>query len=403
MNAHQLQKKAQSVVCGLYEKNNFSHDLVVLYVGRIIMRTSFSLLGLFMPMFFFKEYGYNIQVVVVIYVSLFGLVLLLTPLSARLLNIFGTRKMILISIVFATLSIGTLYFFSSGPVYATLFYIGFAAIYKVLYWVPYQVDFAYALNKTMRGRQLAVLRNMASIVLVAVPAIGGVIISVSGFKVVFLIAMVIMIFSLIPLWHMRSTYERFSWGYLETFMHLFSRKNRALFLAYSAGGVQGITSAVFWPVYIFMLLDQRFTILGIIASLTIIFIIILRTIVGRLFDTWSHKRILLLGIVMASTGWITKLFVQTPFQVFAADSYHNFGRTVNSLSFDATTYEQLADNGTYVDEYTALKEMSLAIGRIVMLLLMSVLVAYFDMRVAFLIAATVALFMFIVNRPIRVK
>ncbi|QSH39627.1 MFS transporter [Candidatus Kaiserbacteria bacterium] len=399
----ELQDKAEKVVHALYKKTHFSRDLVALYASRTLMRISLGALGVFLPIFFFREFNYDLQLVIAIFVSIYGLHLLLTPLSSRLLGIIGTRRMIMLGLVFAVLSIVALYLFPRNPEYVTVLYILFIAAYRALYWVPYHVDFSNGLDKSMRGRQLAILRNTASVVLIAVPTIGGLIISSAGFDAVFLFSIFIMVFAMIPLWFMSHTYERYSWGYMETFQHLFAHGNRSLFIANFANGAQGMAITLFWPIYIFTLLDERFTVLGIIASLTVVVVIALRTFVGKLFDTWSQKRMLWVGVIMATTGWVTKIFVQTPFEVFAADSYHNFGRTVNSLSFDATTYEQAADNGRYVDEYTALKEMALSVGRIVMLLLMAVLVLYLDMRIAFVIAAFVALFMLGLNAKMKIR
>jgi len=398
-----VQKKAQRVIKSLYKKTHFSKDLVSLYASRTLMRISLGMLGVFLPIFFFKEFGYDLQIVIAIYLSIFGIHLLLTPLSARLLNTIGTKKMIMLGVMFVILAMTALYYFPQNPAYATVLYVVFVAIYRALYWVPYHVDFTNALDEHMRGRQLAILRNIASVVLVTVPMLGGVIIASAGFSAVFVLSIAVMLVALIPLWFMGNTYERYSWGYIDTFMHLFARGNRNTFLAHFANGAQGIVILAFWPIYIFMLLDERFTVLGVIASLTIIVVIILRTIVGKLFDTWSPKRMLIVGVVMATTGWISKIFVQTPLEVFAADSYHNFGRTVNSLSFDATTYEQAADNGTYVDEYTALKEMALSIGRIVMLLLIAVLLSFFSIKVALVLAAMVALVMLVLNSSTKLK
>ena len=47
--------------------------------------------------------------------------------------------------------------------------------------------------------------------------------------------------------------------------------------------------------------------------------------------------------------------------------------------------------------------MALAIGRIVTLLLVAVLVYFFDMRVAFIIAAVVSLFMIMLNAQNRLE
>lgn len=367
------------------------------------MRISLGALGVFLPIFFFKEFGHDLQLVIAIYTSIFGIYFLTTPISARLLGVLGTQRMIMLGVVFAMLSIVALYYFPHNPAYATVAYIVFVSIYRAMYWVPYHVDFANSLDTTMRGRQLAILRNIASVILVAVPTIGGIIITSAGFSAVFLFSIVVMLIALGPLWFMNHTYERYSWGYVDTFVHLFSRNNRPLLLAHAANGAQGVVTLVFWPIYVFTLLDERFTVLGIISSLTIVVVIILRTLVGKLFDTWSHKRMLTVGVIMATTGWVSKLFVQTPLSIFVADSYHNFGRTVNTLSFDATTYEQSADNGRYVDEYTALKEMALGVGRVIMLLIIAALVAVFDMRVAFVLAAVVALFMLVLNTSVKVR
>lgn len=367
------------------------------------MRISLGALGVFLPIFFFKEYGYDLQLVIAIYTSIFGLHLLITPISARLLNVLGTRRMIMLGVVFAIFAIGSLYYFPEIPIYATIAYVIFTAIYRALYWVPYHVDFANALDEHMRGRQLAILRNVASVILIAVPMLGGFIITSAGFSAVFLFSVFVMLISLTPLWFMKNTYERYSWGYVDTFMHLFARGNRPILLAHAANGAQGVVITIFWPIYVFTLLDERFTVLGVIASLTVLAVIALRSFVGKMFDKWSHKKMLVVGVIMATTGWVSKLFVQTPLQVFVADSYHNFGRTVNSLSFDATTYEQSADNGRYVDEYTALKEMALGVGRLVMLLLLAALVAIFSLKVSFILAAFVALFMLVLNTKVKVQ
>lgn len=367
------------------------------------MRISIGVLGVFLPIFFYKEYANDLQIVIAIFVAMYGFYLLLVPIGARLLHVWGLRRMIITGSFFAAFSVASLYFFPQQPVYATIAYIVFASVYRTLYWVPYHVDFANALSKTMRGRQLAILRNSADAILVLVPLLGGVIITAYGFSAVFAFSIAVMLIAILPLWFMRDSYEYYSWGYAESFAHLFSINNRPLFLAHAANGAQGAAILVFWPVYIFTLLDERYTVLGLIATLTIIAVIILRWIAGNMFDKWSARKVLVFGVIMATTGWVAKVFVQTPVQIFLADSYHNFGRTVNSLSFDAATYEQSADNGRYVDEYTVLKEMAQGVGRIVMLLLMATLVAAFDLRIAFILAAFVALLMIVLNKKVTVR
>lgn len=398
-----IQHKVARTVERLHARTHVSHDLAALYASRTLMRIALGALGVFVPIFFFTEFGNNLQKVLFVYIAIYGLYLLIVPLTARLLGVLGVRTMLLMGVIGSAVSLAALYYFPQNPEYATYAYILTVATYYGLYWLPYHVDFAHALDARMRGRQLAILRNIASVVLIAVPTIGGFLITSAGFSAVFLFAVGVLALSLVPLWFMHNTYEQYSWGYLETYVHVFRRNNRPIFLANAANGAQGVALTILWPIYVFTLLDERYTALGVIVSLTVVVVIVLRTLIGRWFDTWSEKRILIVGVMMATTGWVSKFFVQTPFEIFTADSYHSFGRTVNSLSFDATTYEQSADNGRFVDEYTALKEIALNIGRMLMLLLVAVLIMRFDLRIAFIVAAGVSLLMIFLNKSVRVR
>ncbi|OGL62242.1 hypothetical protein A2839_04390 [Candidatus Uhrbacteria bacterium RIFCSPHIGHO2_01_FULL_47_10] len=62
---------------------------------------------------------------------------------------------------------------------------------------------------------------------------------------------------------------------------------------------------------------------------------------------------------------------------------------------DALTYEQAADAGHYIDEYTVLREMSLNIGRIFIIIFLLVLNIYLPITVSFFVAAAISL---VINR-----
>jgi len=204
---------------------------------------------------------------------------------------------------------------------------------------------------------------------------------------------------------MSDVYEYYSWSYIETFRQLFSRENRSLFIAQAANGAQNIATLFFWPLYIFFISHKQFVLLGAITSGTIVFIMILRFIIGKWIDKFSRNRMLLTGVLLSATGWFLKIFVYTPVQAVFVDTYHKMGRTVNGLTFSAVTYEQSADSGTYIDEYTTLKEMAVNIGRIAMLLVVGTAMLYFhtNIRMAFIVAAVVTLLMLFLDRFNRVS
>jgi hypothetical protein len=59
--------------------------------------------------------------------------------------------------------------------------------------------------------------------------------------------------------------------------------------------------------------------------------------------------------------------------------------------FTTLMYEQAADRGHYVDEYTVLREMAAMIGRVLMIVLVLILLSFVGLNFAFVLAAIATL------------
>ena len=383
-----------------------SRDLALLFISRVLMRVSLGAIGIFLPIFLYQKMRavYTTQIsimyVTLIFLSIYTLHLLLAPLAAALFHRWGMRKMMAGGILMSALSIIALYFFQFAPTISLASYILTIGLYRALYWVPYHVDLTHELDDTRRGRQLATMANISDILVVFVPFLGGVAIAaLGGFQQVFLVSAFLMLLAVLPLLFMSDVYEYYSWDYIETFKKLFARENKSLFIAQAAKGAQNVATLFFWPLYIFLISGKQFVLLGAVTSATIVFIMILRFVIGKWIDKFNRSKMLWAGVLLSATGWFLKIFVYTPMQAVFVDTYHKMGRTVNGLTFTAVTYEQSADSGTYIDEYTTLKEMALNVGRIAMLLAVGLSMFYFhaNLRVAFIIAAIVTLFMVLLD------
>jgi YQGE family putative transporter len=313
------------------------------------------------------------------------------------------KRMMMLAMPFAFGSVLSLLLWDHNPTIALAGLIISVAIYKSLYWVPYHVDFTKFTDKKTRGRQISILLAVTSTLGIITPFVGGWIIATAGFNSLFLISLGILLTAIAPLFFINKVEEHYSYGFFETFKELFSKKNRPLFLGYFGDGAQSIVTVIIWPIFIFLLLKGEFLIVGLVSSITVFMIVAIRFLIGDLIDRWDKKRILVIGSILNTTGWIIKLFIETTFQVFLFDTYHKMGRAVNRISVDATTYDAAADNGHYVDEFTVLKEISLHFGRIFMLILIGVVVLYFNLKVAFILAAVASLFVTLLNRQVALK
>jgi len=167
-------------------------------------------------------------------------------------------------------------------------------------------------------------------------------------------------------------------------------------------GVQEAVGTLIWPMFIFIILEGDYLSVGVITSLTIIALIVLRFAVGNALDKISKAKILKFGSIFYTTGWIIKIFIETGTGIFLAHTYHNFGKVVNKLSFDSEIYEQAADNGHYIDEYTVLKETSFLFGKGLMFLISIPVVIYIGITTTFIIAALATLLMTLASNKVRV-
>ncbi|MBL7045805.1 MAG: MFS transporter [Parcubacteria group bacterium] len=382
---------------------SFSQNTRTLYLNRLLMQVAFGVVSIFMPIFFYQEFGGSFAMVALIYALIYLGHMFLAPVGAMLFKYISLRMSMLIGVPFALFSLLSLAFWSVNPWTFLALHIFFIVIYKVLYWVPYHVDFSLFSDKNARGRQLSVLLNLSSLVAVITPIVGGFFIAKYGFDASFVLAAFFFTLSIPPLFFIPAIREKYEFGYFETFKKLFSKKQRPLFLGYAGDGAQSTVTAVVWPIFIFLIFDGGLTTVGLVTGATFAAIIFIRFLVGDLFDRWSHKKVLTTGSIIIMSGWLIKVFVETAFQVFLVDTYHSVGRAVNRLSLNANMYDHSADNGHYVDEFTTLREMALGVGRILMLALAALFVAFLTIKAAFIAAAFSALLVTLLNRQIHVE
>ena len=172
---------------------------------------------------------------------------------------------------------------------------------------------------------------------------------------------------------------------------------------YFGEGIQHSVQVIIWPIFIFLLLKGEYVTLGLVTSFTIFLLILVRFLIGNLADRWDRKKLLKWGSFFATSGWLLKAFIETGFQILIIDTYHRVGRAVNQLSFDITTYDQAVDNGHYIDEFTVLKEISINMGRVVLLISSIWITAAFGLTSAFIFAAGATLLMTLLNKEVYLR
>lgn len=376
-----------------YKHTRLSKKIKLFYTSSLIRSIGSGLIGSFGTIFFFQQFNNSLEKVIILKISLFFLFLVLTPIAMRFLKKYGIELMMRLAIPLLSISMFSLYMWNSVNMYVVVvIYVLSLSLFRSMYWVPYHVDFAKLTNKDSRGKQIAILQNISTIISMIIPLISSFIIIKLGFSTLFAIATLITLSSIIPLTSIKTTYETYTFGYLETFRNVFKKNNRPLFLSHFGNGMQSIIGSVIWPIFIFMIFDEKYSTFGIVASLSIVSMVILKFAIGYISDKFKKKdKILKTSGLLHSTGWLLKMFIDTPTEVFMVDTYHNIGKVSQDMVYSHSLYEHAADNGTFIDEYVVLRETSLNLGRIFMLLVTIPIIMFFPIKITFIFAAIATL------------
>lgn len=131
--------------------------------------------------------------------------------------------------------------------------------------------------------------------------------------------------------------------------------------------------------------------IGAFAAIIVVIGLVLELAVGRETDKLSPAKLLKYGTGIYALGWVWKGLVETVVGVFAASTFHNVGAILLRTPMDTLMYEQAADSGHYIDEYTVLREIALNIGRVLMLLFLILITSQFSLGASFFVAAVVSL------------
>lgn len=375
-----------------------------LVVNRLIGFFSGSLLNLFFPIFLYQILHFSIHYVLIWYGINYLIRLPFFVPGSKLFARIGLLPAMVIGTVGAFVFHLCIYLLSLG-FSQILFLLSLAAVglavNNIFYWSPFHVDFARLTSQDKRGEQISRFYALHQIISFISPIISGYIIAFYGFSSVFLFATLLQLFSLIPLWYLPNRIVKFEFGYFETFRKLFDKKYRHMIFAMAANGAENLVGVIVWPIFLFIIFDGAYLDLGVFASVIIIISIMLELLIGKKTDSQSKSKLIHFGTEIYSLGWLAKAFVSTVIGVFAAAAFHSFGSILLRTPLAAVIYEQAADSGHYIDEYTILREIGLNLGRVLMVFLLILLMSRLSIPWSFVIAAVVSLGMTKIARRVK--
>lgn len=349
------------------------------YVNALFRALVFALIGIFTPVFIYQtmimvlETGReSIIAVAVFYLIVRAVVVIGAFPISKLIEKIGFRWSVLISAGFLSAYVAGLYLAFYGwcwLVFAAIM-LGFNIIF---YWISRNSVIAIDSKNNSVGKQIGTLSMIESGAGILGPVVGGLVIAGFGYRTLYMIAFVVLAFSVIPLFAMGHHVHR---NGVSLKGYLYWVRDRRYFhqaVSYIGKGMDDYGWGLLWPLALSFILINPLK-MGEIFSFLAVTSVVVRFISGYVFDKLYKKRgyedewLFASSSVLNSALWLVRIFLTTAGQVFWVEAtIGNAGTVYRNISED---YSILAGKRMSEIAYAVYREITYSIGVIILMLVM---------------------------------
>lgn len=278
--------------------------------------------------------------------------ILLAPWAGRLYARGAIRVMVSAMILLAGALVGLGVALQGGfvPVWGLIAFALLAGAYRALYATPFAL-----VQHDMHEE-----RYWFDVALAYIPLLVGLVLTqhMMNESAVLFVAAACALLAIVPLVRFEA-YEKYEWSYRETFGMLLEPVHRS-FVGHSfIRGIEGAALFFAWPLFVFIILGQSYLALGLVYSVTAFLLIALRLAA-------PEKPIIstpLMAATVTGASWLARIVAVGPLAIIGLQVV---GAGVGKRRMhEHIVSDHFADGGTFLDEITTLKEVSLAGGRLV--------------------------------------
>ncbi len=307
-------------------------EYTALYLTHTIRALAVSLVGIFLPIYIFTISGnymlfHHDPVINGLswILSYFLLRSVFTWVAIMFLGNLIFSKIhfqlsMVISFVFLIAEI-LLWFLAKGNLFLILL-AGVLAGFKVtLYWIPYHIFFVRKSGnkKQQFGKRTSMRFFLIRIISGIGPAIGGLIILNYGFNALFMSSILLLVVASLPIALIIHEWEHRKHNVVNVIeKYLLNPKYLKLNLAYIGSSMDNIIYSIFWPILLFLILDN-FVKIGFLNSFSFLVSSATVLIIGRFIDKHGTKVVHGIGAFLNSLLYIPRMIFSNAFLFYALD------------------------------------------------------------------------------------
>ena len=337
---------------------NIKDELHELYLNQVIQAFAISLIGVFIPIYLIKL-GYGFDFALLFVGAMFLGIGMFSPFGAAISCRIGMKRSIMLRLPLWLVYYGILMYLQYERLpEALLFLVGiYGGMVDSIYWHSVNSEFVRNSNKLHRGEQTSHMIAFPSLANIIGPTIGAFLLSEIGFPPLFLIVMVLMGVSVLPLFTTGDKMRRYKFTPKMTTFRLGDRLHAGFF----AQGLIYFAEGIIWPLWIFITFGNLIDV-GIAMSAVAIGIFLVTIMVGGLSDHRSKHSIMRFGGLGYLFVWIARFFASTYMETILLSLLGGIFFSVIAVSIFAR-FSDYARKGNIVRGVVS-REMWLTVGRV---------------------------------------
>jgi len=379
-------------------------DIDKFYISIAIRSLALGMVVIFEAAYLYQYFNELLAPTMLYFGILFGMYALLVVQGGKIMARIGTHRSVLVSSLFYLAYYTCLFLFPVSFLFvpAALF-IG--AIAMTLFWPAFHTDFVRFSMGIAKGKEVGKANMARFFPIIVSPLIGGWILSVYGYPVLFIVVFVVLLASAIPLFSAKQTLEVYTGSYKKVWRTIFTKAKWRTHLAFASESLEFTINTHLWPLFMFVL-AIGFSQMGGVVSFALLASGLFMLYVGRLSDTAERPWLLNIGAVWTSVSWILKTFVANPFDALLAHTIYRVGRSAASIPFQTFLYERAAEEEDGADEFVITREVLVSATASVFFVGLALLFFLFPalkLNMVFVGAAVLALGMMFLGNPPKIS
>lgn len=334
-------------------------ELNQVYISVMLRNFALSLISLFIPLYLYHEMGYTLEQTLYFFIFYAVVLAITNPLAAKFCSRYGVKHAVLLSVPFYLTFVLLLYLLSyfNIPLFIPGFFLGLAIAF---YWMGLHNIFYHASHRKHRGEEMGKRTALSILATMFGPLVGGVLIKFVGFWIVFILASVFLLISALVLFLSKEEHVKYQFS----LRSIVDKEHWKYSLFFISRGSRVMAEGVIWPLFIFVILKDYFTLglMGFFLSGISAFIIFF---VGQYSDKYYTKSKILHFITgFESLAWFLRSLVQTTGHIFAVVIFGAITQGVREAPMSALEYDRAKGNSV---AYFVNREIFICLGRILLL------------------------------------